>query len=79
VSSLAFLVGAGFAALVALVFAVPSAGLISFVAALCVAALMSLLWIALCRHLVGGQSGDLIGALQALIEICTLVVFCAFL
>lgn len=79
VSSLAFLVGAGFAALVALVFAVPSAGLVSFVAALGVAALMSLLWVALCRRLVGGQSGDLIGALQALIEICTLVVFCAFL
>jgi len=35
-------------------------------------------WAWLCRRLVGGQTGDLIGALHALIEAAVLVIFAAF-
>lgn len=35
-------------------------------------------WIALCRRLIGGQTGDLIGALQALIEVAALAGFMIF-
>ena len=35
-------------------------------------------WTALCRRLVGGQTGDLIGALGALVEIAVLTALLAF-
>jgi adenosylcobinamide-GDP ribazoletransferase len=35
-------------------------------------------WTAVCNRLVGGQTGDLIGALQALIEIAALTAFLVF-
>jgi adenosylcobinamide-GDP ribazoletransferase len=35
-------------------------------------------WVTLCRRLIGGQTGDLIGALQALIEVAALTGFMIF-
>ena len=35
-------------------------------------------WTTLCRRLIGGQTGDLIGALQALLEIAALTAFMIF-
>ena len=56
-------------------FAVSVAGLI-LAYGLC--ALVIWGWIALCRRLIGGQTGDLIGALQALLEIAALSAFMVF-
>ena len=42
------------------------------IAVLMFAVLVMAGWTALCRTLVGGQSGDLIGALGALVEIAVL-------
>jgi adenosylcobinamide-GDP ribazoletransferase len=35
-------------------------------------------WETVCRRLIGGQTGDLIGALQALVEIAVLTAFMTF-
>lgn len=74
----AFWIGIGFAVLIAFVCAAPFAGLIGVVLALLAATAVAAGWTALCRNLVGGQTGDLIGALQALIEIATLTVLMMF-
>ena len=41
-------------------------------------ALVVLGWVTLCRRLIGGQTGDLIGALMALIEVAVLTAFMVF-
>lgn len=69
VGKTAFGIGAAFAAAIGFVLMAPAAGLLAFVLALLVAASVALGWVALCRRLLGGQTGDLIGALQALVEI----------
>jgi adenosylcobinamide-GDP ribazoletransferase len=74
----AFWTGAGLAILIAFVCAAPFAGVLGVALALVAAAGMAVGWTALCRRLVGGQTGDLIGALQALIEIAMLVVLMMF-
>jgi adenosylcobinamide-GDP ribazoletransferase len=35
-------------------------------------------WVTLCGRLIGGQTGDLIGALMALIEVAVLTAFMVF-
>jgi adenosylcobinamide-GDP ribazoletransferase len=35
-------------------------------------------WVTLCRRLVGGQTGDLIGGLMALVEVAVLTGFMVF-
>lgn len=56
-------------------FAVSLAGL-AVAAALCVLATLG--WVTLCRRFVGGQTGDLVGALQGLLEIAALAAFMLF-
>lgn len=75
VSRNAFAIGIVLATLITLVLVLPfaaSPGLL-FVPVLMV--LVIAFWTWLCRQLVGGQTGDLIGALQALLEITILTVF----
>ncbi|WP_417309208.1 adenosylcobinamide-GDP ribazoletransferase [Devosia sp.] len=73
-----FFIGAGFAALLAFVFAAPFTSLLGVVLAVFVAAGVALGWSQICRRLIGGQTGDLIGALGALIEIASLTVLMIF-
>ncbi len=71
-------VGAAFAALLALVLAAPFTSLVAVLLALIAAGLVALGWEWSCRKLVGGQTGDLIGALGALIEVTVLAVLLVF-
>jgi adenosylcobinamide-GDP ribazoletransferase len=74
----AFFMGAVFALILGLIFGAPGAGLVGFLAATALVAATAWGWAALCKRLVGGQTGDLIGALQALLEIAALIGFLAF-
>lgn len=67
-----------FAAIIAFIAAAPFTSLTAVVLAFLVAGLIAWGWTAVCRKLVGGQTGDLIGALQALIEVGVLTVLLAF-
>lgn len=73
-----FAIGAVFAAGLSFVLAAPFVGVVGLVAALLAAVATALLWEKLCRRLIGGQTGDLIGALQALIEVMVLTMFLIF-
>lgn len=73
-----FAIGAVMATLVAFVFGAPASGLIGLVLALCAVMLMAIGWATLCRKLVGGQTGDLIGAAGGLCEIAALTVMLIF-
>jgi adenosylcobinamide-GDP ribazoletransferase len=53
-------------------------GLLGLALAYALCALVALGWVVVCRRLVGGQTGDLIGALQALLEIAALTAFMVF-
>lgn len=74
----AFSVGAVFALALTFAFAGPFAGILGVAFAVLAAAGVALFWTGLCRRLIGGQTGDLIGALHALIEIAALAVFMIF-
>jgi adenosylcobinamide-GDP ribazoletransferase len=74
----AFWVGAAIALVLCVALAVPFADVSGVVVALAVAAATAIVWTMICRRLVGGQTGDCVGALQALIEIGMLSVFFAF-
>tara|TARA_R110002124_G_scaffold9586_13_gene49298 strand:- start:14628 stop:15470 length:843 start_codon:yes stop_codon:yes gene_type:complete len=73
-----FAVGAVFAVILLFVLAGPATNLLALglalVATLCVAAG----WTALCKRLLGGQTGDVMGALGALIEIAVLCALMPF-
>jgi adenosylcobinamide-GDP ribazoletransferase len=71
----AFLMGAVFALILGLVLSAPGTGLVGFLTAVGAVALLAWGWTALCHRLVGGQTGDLIGALQALLEVAALAAF----
>jgi len=71
----AFGMGAIVALILGLILGAPGTGLPGFICAVSLMALTGLGWAALCRRLVGGQTGDLIGALQALLEIAALTGF----
>lgn len=73
-----FAMGAVFALIVSFVLAGPAVSVLGLVLALALAVGVTVGWAWLCERLVGGQTGDLIGALQALIEIAVLTVFIAF-
>ncbi len=75
VTRIPFLIGAAFAILVAFIIAAPFVGILGLLAALVLQALVALGWTRLCRHLTGGQTGDLIGGLHALLEIAALSAF----
>lgn len=75
VSRNAFATGLVFATLIAFVLAAPFTGVLGFVLALVLGGLTVLGWARLCDRLVGGVTGDLIGAAQALVEIALLATF----
>lgn len=72
VSLQAFIIGGAIAAVLAVLLAVPFVGAMRMLTALALAAALVVGWAMLCRRQVGGQTGDLIGALQALIEVTVL-------
>lgn len=69
------LIGLGFAAAIAILLAAPLVSLVGTGFAFLLVFLACLSWTALWRHLVGGQTGDLIGGLQAVLEIVALTTF----
>ena len=72
------LVGFGFAGLIALLLAAPFVGIVGVGLALLFAFLTIICWIELWKRLIGGQTGDLIGGLAALLEIAALTAFILF-
>lgn len=70
-----FAAGFGIAGLLTLLFAGPFVGILGLVLALIICAFVAFGWAHICKYLLGGQTGDLIGALQALLEITVLAVF----
>jgi adenosylcobinamide-GDP ribazoletransferase len=73
-----FAIGAALAALLVFVIGAPASSLLGVIIALLAVALVVLGWTALCRRLVGGQTGDLIGAAAGLGEIAALGVLLIF-
>lgn len=73
-----FMFGAGFAVVIAFVLAAPFTSLLAVILALVATAAIAKGWSRLCRNLVGGQTGDLIGALHVLIEMGVLTVLLIF-
>jgi adenosylcobinamide-GDP ribazoletransferase len=74
-----FFVGGVFAALLIFLIGVPATSLVGVITALFAVALVVLGWTAICRKLVGGQTGDLIGAGGALGEVAALAALLIFL
>jgi adenosylcobinamide-GDP ribazoletransferase len=75
----AFGVGAVFTIILGILLAFPWAGVLALIVALAGCAAVALGWTLLCQRLVGGQTGDLIGALQGLLEITALTAFLIFI
>jgi adenosylcobinamide-GDP ribazoletransferase len=77
-SGQSFAVGAVFATILLFVLGGPATSLVALGFALLLALGAIAGWTALCRRMVGGQSGDLIGALGALVEIAVLTALLPF-
>ena len=77
-SGQSFAVGAVFAVVLLFLLGGPATSLVALGAALLVTLAVVAGWTALCRRLVGGQTGDLIGALVALVEIGVLTALLPF-
>ena len=73
-----FMIGAALAALLVFVIGAPASSLFGVIMAALSVGLVVLGWTALCRRLVGGQTGDLIGAAAGLGEIAALAVLLIF-
>ncbi|HHY48631.1 MAG TPA: adenosylcobinamide-GDP ribazoletransferase [Alphaproteobacteria bacterium] len=73
-----FFVGAAFALLLSFVLAAPFVGVLGLLVAVAGAAGIAAAWTSTCRRLVGGQTGDLIGALHALIEVVVVAILVTF-
>ncbi|WP_193336467.1 adenosylcobinamide-GDP ribazoletransferase [Devosia beringensis] len=78
VSGRSFAVGAVFAVLLAFVLGGPATNMLALGFVLVATLAVIAGWTALCKRLVGGQSGDLIGALGGLVEIAALAALMAF-
>jgi adenosylcobinamide-GDP ribazoletransferase len=74
----AFVLGAIFALVLIVILAIPFAGVAGVAVAIAFAVIVAVSWTLICRRLIGGQTGDCVGALQALIELAVLSVFFAF-
>lgn len=70
--------GALLATLLVFVIGAPASSLFGVIVAIIAVALTALGWTALCRRLVGGQTGDLIGAAAGLGEVAALSVLLIF-
>jgi adenosylcobinamide-GDP ribazoletransferase len=79
VSRRAFGVGAVFMVVLSFVLAGFAVSVFGLIVAYGLGALVVWGWITLCRRLIGGQTGDLIGALQALLEVAVLTGFMIFI
>jgi len=73
-----FAVGAVFAVILLFVLAGPATNLLALGLAMVVALCVTAGWQALCRRLLGGQTGDVMGALGALLEIAVLCALMPF-
>ena len=73
-----FAIGALFAILLVFLIGGPASSLLGVILALLAVMLVALGWAALCRRLVGGQTGDLIGAAAGLGEVGALAVLLIF-
>ena len=73
-----FVIGLAITVIVSFATAGFAVGLLGLALAYGLCALVALGWVVVCRRLVGGQTGDLIGALQALLEIAALTAFMVF-
>jgi adenosylcobinamide-GDP ribazoletransferase len=78
VSQRTFFISLGVVAVISFATAGFAVGILGLAGAFVVVALVAWGWTTLCRRLIGGQTGDLIGALQALLEIAALTVFMIF-
>jgi adenosylcobinamide-GDP ribazoletransferase len=74
----AFGIGAVFMVVLSFVLAGFAVSVLGLVVAYGLGALLIWGWITLCRRFIGGQTGDLIGALQALLEVTVLAAFMVF-
>jgi adenosylcobinamide-GDP ribazoletransferase len=74
----AFLIGGAFALVLGFILGAPPASVAGLVLALLLGTAVAFGWGRFCKKLVGGQTGDLIGALQALLEIAALTAFALF-
>lgn len=73
-----FAIGALFALLLVFLIGGPASSLLGVILALLAVMLVALGWAALCRRLVGGQTGDLIGAAAGLGEVAALAFLLIF-
>jgi len=78
VSRQAFGIGAVFMVVLSFVLAAFAVSVAGLVVAYALGALVVWGWVTLCRRLIGGQTGDLIGALMALVEVAVLTGFMVF-
>lgn len=70
-----FAVGLVFASVIAMALAAPFTGLLGLLVAMVLCIPLIWGWTRLCEKLVGGQTGDLVGGLQAVLEIALLGTF----
>jgi adenosylcobinamide-GDP ribazoletransferase len=73
-----FLIGIAIAAVVSFATGGFAVGIVGLAVAFAQGVVTAWGWTWLCRRLIGGQTGDLIGALQALLEIAALTAFMIF-
>ena len=78
VSRQAFGIGAVFMVVLSFVLAAFAVGVLGLILAYLLGALVVWGWVTLCRRMIGGQTGDLIGALHTLLEITALTAFMMF-
>ncbi|MEP7240346.1 MAG: adenosylcobinamide-GDP ribazoletransferase, partial [Devosia sp.] len=78
VSRQAFGIGAVFMVALSFVLAGFAVGVLGLILAYAAGALVAWGWTTVCRRMIGGQTGDLIGALQALLEVTVLTAFMVF-
>lgn len=78
VSRQAFGVGAVFMVVLSFVLAAFAVSVFGLIVAYALGVLVVWGWVTLCRRLIGGQTGDLTGALMALVEVAVLTGFMVF-
>jgi adenosylcobinamide-GDP ribazoletransferase len=78
VTGAAFAIGGAFAVLLTFALAGPFAGILGVASMLLAAAATAAAWVWACRRLIGGQTGDLIGALYALVEVAAVTMAMIF-
>jgi len=78
VSRRAFGVGAVFMVVLSFVLAAFAVSVFGLIVAYALGVLVVWGWVTLCRRLIGGQTGDLTGALMALVEVAALTGFMVF-